>query len=132
MFVSMLISYKSKADYFRYLAEIDGDGKAIAVEHSQRAYEDASKIASQFLPAIHPVRLGIALNYSVFFNEILGKPTRAYNLAKFSFDEAISDIGNITEEHYKDTTLIMQLIRDNLTLWTSESVPGTHRETTKN
>ena len=43
-------------------------------------------------------------------------------MARAAFDEAIADLDNVEDEYYKDTTLIMQLIRDNLTLWTSELV----------
>lgn len=46
--------------------------------------------------------------------------TRACRLAKQAFDEAISELDNLSEESYKDSTLIMQLLRDNLTLWTSD------------
>ena len=41
-------------------------------------------------------------------------------MAKESFDNAIAELDNVGEENYKDSTLIMQLLRDNLTLWTSE------------
>lgn len=37
-----------------------------------------------------------------------------------AFDEAISELDTLSEESYKDSTLIMQLLRDNLTLWTSD------------
>jgi 14-3-3 protein epsilon len=37
-----------------------------------------------------------------------------------AFDEAISDLDTLGEDSYKDSALIMQLLRDNLTLWTSE------------
>jgi 14-3-3 protein epsilon len=38
-------------------------------------------------------------------------------------DEAIAELDTLSEESYKDSTLIMQLLRDNLTLWTSD-MPG--------
>ncbi|AQK69525.1 14-3-3-like protein GF14 omega [Zea mays] len=37
-----------------------------------------------------------------------------------AFDEAISELDSLGEESYKDSTVIMQLLRDNLTLWTSD------------
>ena len=46
--------------------------------------------------------------------------TRACHLAKQAFDEAIAELDSLNEESYKDSTLIMQLLRDNLTLWTSD------------
>jgi 14-3-3 protein epsilon len=43
-------------------------------------------------------------------------------MARSAFDEAISDLDNVEDEDYKDATLIMQLLRDNSTLWTSEMI----------
>jgi len=62
----------------------------------------------------------LALNFSVFNYEVMNDPTKACQLAKTAFDEAIADIEQLDDDVYKDATTIMQLIRDNLTLWTSE------------
>ena len=78
-------------------------------------------LATDKLPATHPIRLGLALNYSVCHYEILRNPKAACALAKSAFDEAIKKLDQLDEASYKDSTLIMQLLRDNLTLWTSES-----------
>ncbi|KAH8496560.1 hypothetical protein H0E87_019349 [Populus deltoides] len=80
----------------------------------------ASATASTDLPSTHPIRLGLALNFSVFYYEIMNSPERACHLAKQAFDEAIAELDTLSEESYKDSTLIMQLLRDNLTLWTSD------------
>ena len=40
-------------------------------------------------------------------------------MAKQAFDDAIAELDSLSEESYRDSTLIMQLLRDNLTLWTS-------------
>merc|ERR1712113_1107332 len=76
-----------------------------------------------FLPILPFCTLcsGLALNYSVFLYEVQSKHTEACTLAKQAFDEAIAELDTLDEESYKDSTLIMQLLRDNLTLWTSDN-----------
>lgn len=110
-----------QGDYHRYLAEFaTGNDRKDAAEHSLVAYKSASDIAMTELPPTHPIRLGLALNFSVFYYEILNSPDRACRLAKAAFDDAIAELDTLSEESYKDSTLIMQLLRDNLTLWTSD------------
>ena len=62
--------------------------------------------------------------YLLFFPEILNSPDKACQIAKQAFDDAIAELDTLNEESYKDSTLIMQLLRDNLTLWTSDQAEG--------
>jgi 14-3-3 protein epsilon len=113
--------YKMKGDYHRYLAEFQaGEARKTSAAAALAAYQAASDIAIKDLPPTHPIRLGLALNFSVFYYEILNSPDRACHLAKSAFDDAIAELDTLSEESYKDSTLIMQLLRDNLTLWTSD------------
>ncbi|XP_033111187.1 14-3-3 protein beta/alpha-B-like [Anneissia japonica] len=110
---------KMQGDYHRYAAEVsEDDRKAEEIRKAGESYEKASKVD---MVATDPVRLGLALNYSVFFYEMKGEVKTACKLAKESFDKAIAELDHLTEDSYKDSTLIMQLLRDNLTLWTSEN-----------
>ena len=118
---SKVFYYKMKGDYHRYLAEFQaGEHRKGSTEDALTAYKAASEIAVTELPPTHPIRLGLALNFSVFYYEILNSPDRACQLAKQAFDDAIAELDTLSEESYKDSTLIMQLLRDNLTLWTSD------------
>ncbi|XP_058086569.1 14-3-3 protein 7 isoform X2 [Magnolia sinica] len=118
---STVFYYKMKGDYYRYLAEFKtGNDRKEAADNSLKAYQAATNTASTDLPPTHPIRLGLALNFSVFYYEILNSPERACHLAKQAFDEAIAELDTLNEDSYKDSTLIMQLLRDNLTLWTSD------------
>merc|ERR1739838_1244275 len=118
---SRVFFHKMKGDYHRYLAEFatSNDRKG-AAENSLVAYKAASDVAMTELGPTHPIRLGLALNFSVFYYEILNSPERACRLAKAAFDDAIAELDTLSEESYKDSPLIMQLLRDNLTLWTSD------------
>lgn len=118
---SKVFYLKMKGDYHRYLAEFKtGADRKEAAESTLLAYKSAQDIAMAELASTHPIRLGLALNFSVFYYEILNSPDRACALAKQAFDEAIAELDTLGEESYKDSTLIMQLLRDNLTLWTSD------------
>jgi len=111
---------KMKADYYRYLAEFAKDEeKKTNANNADDAYTKATDVSHALAPT-HPIRLGLALNYSVFLYEVQGKTNDACELAKAAFDSAIAELDTLDEESYKDSTLIMQLLRDNLTLWTSD------------
>jgi 14-3-3 protein epsilon len=119
--------YKMKGDYLRYLAEFQVlDKKKESAAKALEAYQSAQEAAGNRnekdgLPPTHPIRLGLALNFSVFYYEIQNNPEQACQLAKKAFDDAIAELDTLSEESYKDSTLIMQLLRDNLTLWTSDN-----------
>ncbi|KAB1214535.1 14-3-3-like protein GF14 kappa [Morella rubra] len=185
---SKVFYLKMKGDYHRYLAEFKiGDERKAAAEDTMLAYKAAQDIALADLAPTHPIRLGLALNFSVFYYEILNSSEKACSMAKqvscvlrnafecyvasewmwvtsvfcgsggmklvkirresvedsrvihrnrsplrsldrcchvntvnHAFEEAIAELDTLGEESYKDSTLIMQLLRDNLTLWTSD------------
>merc|ERR1712232_185891 len=122
---SKVFYQKMKDDYYSYIAEFSTDAKkSAAAENARKAYEEASKVAEKDLAVTHPIRLGLALNYSVFQYEVLGNPDEACKMARTAFEDAIAELDNVAEDSYKDATLIMQLLRDNLTLWTSDQEGG--------
>ncbi|GAA96117.1 uncharacterized protein L969DRAFT_91572 [Mixia osmundae IAM 14324] len=129
---SKVFYHKMKGDYHRYLAEFSsGEKRSTASESALEAYKAASSIANVELPSTHPIRLGLALNFSVFYYEILNSPDKACQLAKQAFDDAIAELDTLSEESYKDSTLIMQLLRDNLTLWTSDMADANEKTAAK-
>jgi len=130
---SKVFYLKMKGDYYRYLAEVaQGEDRAKIMQSSQEAYKQAFQIAEEKMPPTHPIRLGLALNFSVFHYEILNNPEEACTLAKSAFDLAIAELDTLSEESYKDSTLIMQLLRDNLTLWTSDNQPDDEEDVAQN
>ncbi|KAE8708248.1 14-3-3-like protein GF14 chi [Hibiscus syriacus] len=99
---SKVFYLKIKGDYHRYLAEFKtSDDQKATAENTLTAYKSAQDIATAELAPTHHIRLGLALNFS-------------------AFDEAIVELDTLGEESYKDNTLIMQLLRDIITLWTSD------------
>jgi len=112
--------YKMKGDYLRYLAEVQtASSGGDAAPKAKKAYEQAWAAAKP-LKATNPIKLGLALNFSVFHYEILSRQDSACTLAKEAFDTAVTELDSLGGSEYKDATLIMQLLRDNLTLWQAE------------
>lgn len=107
-----------KGDYLRYMAEFNTENEDFSAK-SLASYKLATDIAQDKdgLAPTHPIRLGLLLNFTVFFYEILGEKSKALLMAESGFEEAISLMDSMPDENYKDTVLLMQLLRDNLTIW---------------
>jgi 14-3-3 protein epsilon len=114
---------KMKGDYNRYIAEyVQGEQRQKIAEGALNAYKDASEEAKS-LSVIHPISLGLALNYSVFHYEILNDHQMACNIAKATLDNANKEIPNIDDENddnNRDAMSIINLLRENLEMWKIE------------
>ncbi|CAF1022483.1 unnamed protein product [Adineta steineri] len=116
---SKVFYLKMKGDYYRYLTEITtGNKQQKFIEESKHAYKNGFDIAQDQMTVTHPMRLNLALNLSVFCYEFLNETDLACHLAKKAFDDAVSGLNCISGDSYKDSTIIMQLLRDNLKVWT--------------
>lgn len=113
--------HKAQGDYYRYIAEItDNAEKTDATRSAKQAYEKGTKIAESMLPVTSSFRLGLALNYAVFYYEVMGSPPDAVRIGRKAFEDAVREIDGLAEDGAKESALVMQLLRDNLTLWTSD------------
>ena len=83
----------------------------------------AFNIACVELSPTHPIRLDLALDISVFYYEILHSTDDACRLAKQALDDANTELAP-SDERCRDSTVIMQLLQDKLTLWTSVDSEG--------
>jgi len=104
-----------EGDYYRYLAEL-GKDKEQSILGSSEAYNKGIQIAAD-LPPTHPIRLGLVLNYSVFYYEVKEDAESALKIAKDAFDEATSILENLTDDSHKDSITLLQLIRENMEFW---------------
>lgn len=114
--------HKMKADYYRYIAEnMEGDSKTKYGDSSLKSYSEASEAAKE-LAITNPIRLGLALNYSVFYYEVLSNQEKACSIAKETLDEATKALQGIDEDddEYKDSFSIINLLQENLNMWVDE------------
>lgn len=113
---------KLKGDYYRYRGEFTA-GKEFeeTVNLAEKAYKDAYEIAEKHIPIQNSIRLGLALNFSVFYYEIRLLKEEACQIAKTAFEEAIKIVDDLERNKAKDTLLIIQLLKENLILWNNDN-----------
>ena len=114
-----------KGDYNRYIAEYaQGDLKDKVSQAALDAYGLASKDAANLSP-IHPISLGLALNFSVFYYEVMGDHDKACSIAKDVLDVANKEMANVDDpeenENHRDALSIINLLRENLDMWKMEA-----------
>ena len=115
--------HKMKADYYRYIAEnVDGESKSKYSNLSNKSYEEATASAKD-LAISNPIRLGLALNYSVFYYEVFNDHAKACDIARETLDLAKKELAGVDEddEEYKDAYSIINLLQENLSMWAPDA-----------
>jgi hypothetical protein len=109
-------------DYYRYIAEAaSGDRFEAVKQEALKAYTEANQIT---LPACNPIRLGLALNFSVFYYEVMKDHKKACELADQSLQAALEKIDELDENDFRDAKSIIELLKENLSLWREEEEGG--------
>jgi 14-3-3 protein epsilon len=118
---------KMKGDYNRYIAEYaQGELKQQVADAALEAYKSASESAKG-LSSVHPISLGLALNFSVFYYEVMSDHETACKIAQDTLDSASKDLSNMDEddESNRDAMAIVSLLKENLEMWKYEAEEGT-------
>ena len=109
---------KMVGDYYRYIAENAKESKLEEVKQKAlQAYDQANDIT---LPPCNPIKLGLALNFSVFHYEVMKNHKAACDLADKALQEALDKIDELEEDDFRDAKSIIELLKENLTLWKEE------------
>jgi 14-3-3 protein epsilon len=116
---------KLKADYYRYICESKPESeKQEPAQKARQCYENALEVTKTELAPSRPTSLGLILNYSVFLYEIIGQKAAAIDLAQKTYNDCSQSVDGLSDESYSEATMILQLLRDNVSLWTQEADPG--------
>lgn len=111
-------------DYYRYIAEsASGDRHKDVTEKALKNYESATAVADNLGPC-NPIKLGLALNFSVFHYEVMSNSKKACDLAETALNDAQEKAGDTDEETLKDARSILELLQENLSLWKQEDGVG--------
>ena len=113
---------KMIGDYYRYIAEnASGEKLENAKNSALKAYDEANALA---LAPCNPIKLGLALNFSVFHYEVMKNHAKACELADSALQNALEKIDELEEEDFRDAKSIIELLKENLTLWKEEGEDG--------
>lgn len=109
---------KMVGDYYRYIAETAQGEKLEQVKtEALKAYAEAQKMQ---LPPCNSIKLGLALNFSVFYYEVMKDQKKACELAEEALQQALDKIDEISEDDFRDAKSIIELLKENLSLWKEE------------
>ena len=110
-----------KADYFRYFSEINiGKDLEDSNEKAEEFYKKAYEISEKELPVINSVRIGLCLNYALFYYEVKGDKKKGCDIAKKAFEDSMKYMDDLEKFKSKDALLLIQLLKENLIFWNSE------------
>lgn len=118
--------HKLKGDYYRYLAEVEDDTARanVLIDNAKENYQGASEYAAKSLSATDPLQIGLAMNYSVFMQEMLNNTSGARDLAKICYDNALDELESVREvddSRYNECANMLKLMFENIKVWTDES-----------
>jgi 14-3-3 protein epsilon len=107
------------ADSYRYIAEINVGSDFDSCRLARSYYHDAALLAERYLHISDPIRLGLLLNYSVASFELFNDYKTACGMLKTAFSKAVLRLDDLSPAEFTDSILLLQLMRDNLLLWTT-------------
>ena len=117
----LVFLYKLKADYFRYICEFaEGNELLDNLIKAEEFYKKAYEIADKKLPIINCNRVSVALNYAIFLYETKKDKKNGFDIAQNTFKESMKFIEDLEKPKYRDTLLIIQLLKENIIFWSSE------------
>jgi len=109
---------KMRGDYYRYLSEnLEGDARAEQATKAAEAYGTGLAEAEATLPEVHPTRLGLVLNFSVFKHEVLGDTQGAIQMAHAALSASNDQLQTLDKDALQDSEMTLSLLQDNLQLW---------------
>ena len=107
-------------DYYRYVAECAKKDKLEEVKQGALKNYESAQATSASLNACNPIRLGLALNFSVFHYEVMNNHKQACELGEAALSDALEKIDDVDEETFRDAKSIIELLKENLSLWKEE------------
>jgi 14-3-3 protein epsilon len=112
--------YKLIGDYYRYMSECAAPDKKEEVKQGALENYNLAEQACESLNPCNPIKLGLALNCSVFYYEVMENHSKACELGEKALSDALEKIDDVDEETFRDAKSIIELLKENISLWKEE------------
>ncbi len=111
-----------KGDFYRYLLDCKNENitQQDYINKIYQCYSEAEDTAKN-LDVIDITRIGLLLNFAVFYYENLLEPGKAILMLRQTLNESLNALSRVKSEDFKEVSTLFQFMRDNLTLWTNDS-----------
>ena len=115
---SKIFYLRLKADHYRYLCEISNEKELENnLNNAEKYYKEAYELANKDLPLINNERIGLSLNFALFYYEIKGNKKEGYNIAKNCFEETMKYFNDFEKFKAKDALILILLLKENINFW---------------
>eukprot|EP00347_Sterkiella_histriomuscorum_P015804 403355619 len=113
---------KTIADFYRYLAEIPPPGKETELKDmASDFYNQASDAVTHGdVNVCNPINLGLSLNKSVFYYEIMQDRQKACLISEMCLSQALDRLDELSDDQFREAKQIIEMIKENLNSWKDE------------
>ena len=127
---SKIFYLKLKGDYNRYMIEYlkDENLKKEKIDIILNSYNEGLELSKK-LSFTNEIKLGLILNFGVFYNDNLNDPKNALNITSDIYEGLIKEIDNLDDKQYKIINNIANLLKENIDNW-KLSLPDLNNENT--
>jgi len=107
--------YKVMGDFYRYYDEVkpNQSNKDAALQ----CYQTATDWAASGLQPTNPLRLNVALNFGVYYEDTIRNPQKALEITKSAIDAARPSLPSLDQSGKQEASFVLSLLMDNATLW---------------
>jgi 14-3-3 protein epsilon len=110
--------YKVMGDFYRYYDEVRSSQQNKTA--AEQSYQTAADWAASGLPPTNPLRLNVALNFGVYYQETLGNAQRGLDISRQALDAARAGLPGLPEQQKAETSFVLTLLFDNVKLWSKD------------
>ncbi|EFC37940.1 predicted protein [Naegleria gruberi] len=110
-----------KGDFYRHVLTVDPESAKdeLLKEKCLNSYESGIETIKS-LSIVDPTRLSLIISLVVYYSDVLKDKKKAIEMAQSEFDKAIPEVDYLSDEWYREAILLLQILKDNIIMWSCE------------